>query len=294
MNKVRIAGVVVLYNPNQEVIENIKSYINEIDCLFVIDNSEVSNDVIVEELQKHDKILYLPHYENKGIAYSLNEAAAEAIKNGFQYLLTMDQDSSVNQEMIKIMIESCVDEKQVGIIAPYYIDKMQPEKKNEKERQYILCEKTSGNLLNLSAFKKVGKFNEDYFIDYVDIEYGFKLNLNGWKVIKVNLATIYHNEGELSARTFFFKKVHPYNYPPVRYYYRTRNLLYLRSRYKNKLPIAVRNEVKVYLKNVIKALLYEKDKIKKIKMIIKGFRDYTQGIVGRINIAVPNDRLYGK
>ncbi len=290
MNNIRIAGVVVLYNPNPVVIENIKSYINEIEFLFAIDNSEYPNNEIVEELRENVKVLYLPQKENLGIANALNRAADEAINLGYHYLLTMDQDSFVDQEMIKIMVENCVDEEQAGIITPHYIDKVQPERKIEKEKQYILCEKTSGNLLNLSAFKTVGKFNEDYFIDYVDIEYGFRLNLNGWKVIKVNSATINHNEGELSARTFFFRKVHPYNYPPVRYYYRTRNLLYLRLSYKNKLAIAVRNEVKVYLKNVIKALLYEKDKIKKLKMIYRGFRDYTKGIVGRINITESNDK----
>ena len=53
MNNIRIAGVVVLYNPNPVVIENIKSYINEIEYLFAIDNSEYPNNEIVEELRKN-------------------------------------------------------------------------------------------------------------------------------------------------------------------------------------------------------------------------------------------------
>lgn len=249
---------------------------------------------IIESIKLLPNVHYHTENRNCGISYALNYGATWALQKNYRYLLTMDQDSSTDDQMIKIMIESCLDEKRAGIIAPNYIDKIQSKRKIKREKQYILCEKTSGNLLNLSAFKKVGKFNEEYFIDYVDIEYGFRLNLNGWKVIKVNLATLYHSEGELSIRTFFFKKVHPFNYPPVRYYYRTRNLLYLRSRYKNELLAAVRKEENVYLKNVIKALLYEKDKIKKIKMIIQGFRDYSQGIVGRINLAAPNDKPYGK
>ena len=40
MKKIKLAGVVVLYNPDDNYIDNINSYINDIDLLYIIDNSE--------------------------------------------------------------------------------------------------------------------------------------------------------------------------------------------------------------------------------------------------------------
>ena len=35
----KLAGVVVLYNPDQKVLDNISSYIDELDVLYLVDNS---------------------------------------------------------------------------------------------------------------------------------------------------------------------------------------------------------------------------------------------------------------
>lgn len=39
----KLAGVVILYHPNENIVENINSYITDIDFLFIIDNSDDSN-----------------------------------------------------------------------------------------------------------------------------------------------------------------------------------------------------------------------------------------------------------
>ena len=76
----KICGVVVWYNPTTENVAAINSYISEIKHLFVVDNSDLSNEILLEALPK-DKITYVPLNENKGIATALNigcVAAAEA------------------------------------------------------------------------------------------------------------------------------------------------------------------------------------------------------------------------
>ena len=56
MKSVKVAGVVVLYNPTNEDISNIDSYINDIDLLYVMDNSGNKND---KRLPKNKKIKYI-------------------------------------------------------------------------------------------------------------------------------------------------------------------------------------------------------------------------------------------
>lgn len=88
-----LAGVVILYDPDDSVVDNIKSYVSYLDILYIIDNSTTSNKNLIEEIHKKFLIQYIPHYENKGIAYSLNEVL-NIINGRYEWLLTMDQDSS--------------------------------------------------------------------------------------------------------------------------------------------------------------------------------------------------------
>ena len=81
-----IVGLVVLYNPDQNVIGNIQTYISQLSMLYVIDNSEVCNNKIFETIRVFDNSTYIFNGENLGIAKALNIGAEEAIKDGFKFL----------------------------------------------------------------------------------------------------------------------------------------------------------------------------------------------------------------
>ena len=91
--KNKIEGVVVLYHPDAVIIDNIGTYINELECLYVIDNSETYTDSIVEQLRYLSNVKYINNGGNKGIANALNAGAKLASAAGAAWLLTMDQDS---------------------------------------------------------------------------------------------------------------------------------------------------------------------------------------------------------
>ena len=47
-----IAGVIILYNPEQDVFNNIVSYLGALDCLFVVDNSEQPNEELIAKIKE--------------------------------------------------------------------------------------------------------------------------------------------------------------------------------------------------------------------------------------------------
>ena len=51
-----LAGSVILYNPDSSVINNINTYVEMVSVLYVIDNSIQSNEYILAELRKNNKI----------------------------------------------------------------------------------------------------------------------------------------------------------------------------------------------------------------------------------------------
>ena len=45
----KIAAVTVLYNPTKKIIQNISGYIDKVDKVYVIDNSNDSNEKLLNE-----------------------------------------------------------------------------------------------------------------------------------------------------------------------------------------------------------------------------------------------------
>ena len=114
----KLSAVVVFYNPSKENIKNIDNYLDSVDRVYVVDNSD--DDIIRVESNK--KIEYIKLKENKGIAYALNRGAQEAIKEKYKYLLTMDQDSKITKKIVEEMKEFLIankDDKKIGLISPY-------------------------------------------------------------------------------------------------------------------------------------------------------------------------------
>ena len=134
--------------------------------------------------------------------------------------------------------------------------------------------------MDLKVFKKAGKFIEDYFIDYIDIEYGMRLNMLGFKVVRINNLILEHDEANLSQRRFLGISIYPWNHQPVRWYYKIRNLLYLKDKYGKCYPDFFRKEIIYYFKQFIKIFLYETERMKKLKFAYKGWKAYRNKSVG--------------
>lgn len=273
----KVVGVVMLYNPDHEVLENIKSYINQIDVLLAVDNSDNSNSDVIKKISTLKNVKYINNKQNLGVAKTLNIAADEAIEMKCEYLLTMDQDSKVPPSMVENLLKVTQAQKNIGIISPLHSNRYNTHLKFTKPFEKVAAIKTSGNLLSLSAYKKTGKFNEDLFIDYVDIEYCYRLVQCNYDIIRVNSVILEHNEADMSERTLFNKQYYPYNHNVSRLYYKTRNMLYMRREFKD----FSKQTLISYLRIVAKILLFEKNKAKKIKMIIMGMTDYSKGKMGR-------------
>src|SRR6476469_7072789 len=88
----KVAAVVILYHPPKDAISNIQTYYDWVDKIFVFDNSETKS-AIHDDLIKLSKVELYQDFNNEGIAQRLNQACEIAIKEQFDWLLTMDQDT---------------------------------------------------------------------------------------------------------------------------------------------------------------------------------------------------------
>ena len=274
----KLAAVVVFYNPSKNNIDNINKYIDSVDKLYVVDNSDDNEP----RIKNTDKIEYIKLNENLGIAKALNVGAEAAIKEKYKYLLTLDQDSKMTSEIVNKMKEFLKNtkEKNIGLISPYQ-DIDSKEDKLTGDYEDMIEVMTSGNIINLDIYKKIGGFKDWLFIDCVDTDYCMNLHKNGYKVLRLNKIVMKHELGNLVVHKLFNKEYPCYNHNPMRRYYIVRNNLYINNMYKDLFPDYCAWLIRVQKGQVKRIIMFEKNKIKKLKMMYKGYKDFKNGIKGK-------------
>lgn len=284
----KLAAVVVWFNPDQNCVENIKSYISLVDKIYIIDNSSKNNQFLIEKVSNSEKIKYIANNENLGIAYALNIGCKMAVNSDFEWVMTMDQDSFWTENELKkyiFLIETkesdivsfspnCKISKKAAIMLQIY-HKIRNKKVNDecvsKEK---LCDMviTSGNILKLKVWQEVNGFNNSLFIDEVDYDFCFKIREHGYKILKINEVNMEHSLG--NPRMYFFPCVSYHT--GIRIYYINRNLIYMLHYHKQ---YAEKNGYKIIKHWRVLELLFNL-RLRDLIFLIKGRLDAKKGHFG--------------
>lgn len=276
-------GVVTLYNPPENYLLNIASYSGFLDKLFVVDNSPTENSVDSDALlERFANAVILSRGKNTGVAHALNLGIEAAGKNGSDWLLTMDQDSyfcAVQGERFFRSV-NMVEKSRVAIISPLHRPARLDYGDCVFEEKTVVW--TSGNLLNLELVRKVGLFDEKLFIDSVDHDYCFRVNLSGFKVLQATNCYLIHCIGDRTKGTALVgKKQKSYmEHSPKRMYFIVRNGLYLASRYRGDFPVFIAGLFANIRKDFFRALKYSNARADYVRYAGKAVFDYYKGVFG--------------
>lgn len=267
-----VAGI-VLYNPNiKRLNNNINSVSPQVDRIILFDNGSKNIDEIIEFLDKKN-ITYdlLKSEKNFGIAYALNRICEFAKSKEYNWILTLDQDTVISDNLIN-QYKKYVNLPNVGQLSCVYRDRNSKKVKDAIDKRVTEVKEciTSGALLNLDALKTVGGFDENMFIDYVDFDLCYALRKENFKTYRINYIGMLHEIGHITTVNFFLKKIEIFNQSSFRHYYRCRNFFLFSKRYK---IYSSRKAIYIQLKELIKVILYENNKLSKTKIMIKGIHD---------------------
>ncbi len=277
---------VILFHPSNEVAKNIRSFLDDVNFVLLIDNSEPnleSTFLSQFDASEQQKILLISNRQNFGMAKALNQAAVYAIENKYQWLLTMDQDSIFEKGSLKKMKEFIETTREpLGIVSPFHLTPKLSHPKFKEEITPLRITMTSGNLLNLNAYKRCGSFEEKLFIDSVDHEYCLRLRKNGYQITRINTAILYHSLGSIVYHLFLFFRFKTTNHSSTRRYYIARNRLYVMFKYLSFDLKFFRREFGHYFKDFLRVLFLEKEKKEKLAAIIKGTIHFMIGRFGKL------------
>lgn len=291
---INISACVILYNPSNDIIENIATYADRVEHFIVVDNSDRKQPEIIKILKNiYPNLIYIDNHGNLGIATALNIACDTAINHGSSWILTMDQDSKfVNFQDYLDCSGLLSDVSAIALLAPN-TGRFSPEaiQKNVSdctyEEHFVVI--TSGNFLNLNLFNTIGRFDDNLFIDVVDFDYCAKVKLAGYKTLLFKNILLEHQLGILHKRKNFLTRKTKYKreHSPQRAYYIARNYLYLARKYGKSFPqefslLKVLNIV--FIHDVTKILLYEDQKCKKIGAKLLGAYHFMIGKYGKYTL----------
>lgn len=264
---------IVLYNPNNNDIENVVYYSGIFNMVFLYCNS-VLNDDAIQKLNMINNICLLGSGSNDGLSIGCEILCGVARKNQYNYIMLFDQDSRMNEsdirEMLKYADDNDIDSSKVAIFCPQIVlRKTEPIfKKNEFVDWCI----TSGSLIDLSVFNYGIYFDNNYFIDRVDIDFCKQITLKGFKILSIGSVCLKQELGE-------HRKVlgmNHYEHSMIRHYYIARNRMYYNKKYGESKIITFLQ----IARQLSEIMFCEHNKIQKVLMVKIGIDDYLTGRLG--------------
>jgi rhamnosyltransferase len=288
-----ICAIMVTYNGGAVIANTVGAIIGQVGQLLIVDNhSDAFTLECIASIKRHfpTKVRTILNPQNAGIAAALNQGVAFAVQNEFQWVLTIDQDSQADSRMIGEMLqtyEGHPEKDRIAIMAPHYVLLNSTEDENEclhlntaQHPQQVEMVYTSGSLVKTSIFARVGLFREEFFMDHVDSDFCYRLRRSGYKIVTDPKALLIHRLGNMRRARFMGRPIFCTHYSPARYYYRTRNSIVLYRELKDWRLIT--RFITATIKELIKILLYEKQKVIKIWLIGKGILDGLLGHLGQL------------
>ena len=243
----KLLGVITLYHPSPRVAENLSSYVEGLDGLFVWDNTPTdaaSSFTLPQAIA--EKVVYTRQGDNVGIAQALNAAATYAEANGYTHLLTMDQDSDFQAgsfRRYRHAVEADSDASHMAYV-PCINKTVEADNKAEEERteenrptngpaemEEVSGLIISGTIFPVETLRTVGHFLEALVIDAVDTEYALRIRRAQGRIMRIPSTVLHHELGYSLRKRFLCWHPVSLNYSPLRTYYIARNFLYLRRHY---------------------------------------------------------------
>lgn len=239
-----IVSVTVCFEPNLEYVKSqLDALATQVDKCLVIENGP--GDAGLAGICERAGAMRIALGSNLGLAVAQNVGLRTVVSMGATSALLMDQDSLPCEGMVAALQQVLDGDPLVAAAGPRVLDMRSGEPNSFLidagywPRMWLpqegCSEKTanvahliaSGSLLRVKALLAIGFMEADWFIDSLDIEWGFRARASGWKLVGVGAATLRHQIGDslFKVQGFRTKKIPLHS--PSRNYYILRNLIFL-------------------------------------------------------------------
>lgn len=266
----RILAGIVTYNPDICILnKNICAAYNQVTKIVIVDNASNNTKDIVDIVAQYANVELVKLSNNLGVAHALNVIGKCAYSEGFEWFLTLDQDSLLPTNAIRDYLKTFaqVKDERICILCPTIFDLNTNNTSSKQSNGYIDRCITSGSLIRTSVWNLLDGFDEWLFIDGVDHDFCDRSVARGYKVYSVESVVLKHRLGNGQMKVVFGKKVIVRNYSPMRHYYQARNSAYLARKNGTQ---SVCHVIAWSLKEALLVVVFEDKKASKVSSIARG------------------------
>ena len=246
---------------------------------------------------KYIIIHYVRMHENTGGTGGFHEGVKRGYEKGYDWLWLMDDDAEAKEDALgkamqykKINEVAVIANLKVGIDGiPQYNHRGWKKIKgiNNKVIQIIREKDLKNKILEIDHCSFVGFIlkseyvsvvglpKKEMFLHFDDVEYSFRIRQYG-KILLVTDSIIYHKDQlqlNLINKKFFIRNPKRKNYDSYWLaFYGLRNFVYLKRVYGNFIIAAFSGIINI-LRSIAGIILFDDNKIKRIKMVIAAYND---------------------
>jgi GT2 family glycosyltransferase len=298
----RVAAIVVTYHPDQRLSQLIDSLRPQVGALWLVDNSaEIKTTSRLHKYaqQSGGAISLILNSRNQGLATAQNQGITAALDAGYDWVLLMDQDGVPDGNMVSQMLcvaRDCQLPDRIGFLVPVHCDEDDgPAAKIYIRRDWGLLGRrslrkpgetedrtafamASGCLIPAKRIREIGPMIEDFFIDYIDYDFSFRIRRAGYRIIVVEAAKLQHRLGERVQGQFFGRTTSYREHNATRRYTIYRNRLRVLFAHGFRFPEFFQFEILSIGMDLLQLLIWEHDKQAKFCAILAGI---AAGLRGR-------------
>lgn len=283
--------VFVLYEPGEEFLANLARAHAACPNLVAVDNSPEPDSRLHEYLRERGMHV-IANRNGGGLAGAYNKGADVLLALRCELIFLLDQDSEIDPSFFTRMTQAAgelntdtflIGPKIYEIALQKCMPVIPPDKRFPKPVRIddqtegvfpTLCVISSGSAISAAAYRKLGVFREDYFIEYIDVEYSLRANSRKVPVYMNAAVTLRQINGRIERHGMLFTT----NHAPSRRYYIARNAAHCLQLYRSYWGLHWFSGL-LAMQQAIQVLLFDSDKLKKITAIACGYLD---GMFGRL------------
>jgi rhamnosyltransferase len=283
--------IFVLYQPDGDFLGNLVKARVACPNVVAVDNSPEA-DVRVHECLCEQGVQVIFNRNEGGLAGAYNKGAEVLLARQCDLIFLLDQDSEIDGSFFTRMTQAAEElSTDTFLIGPkiYEIELQKcmpvipPGKRFPKPVRIddqtaglfpTLCVISSGSAISAAAYRKLGAFREDYFIEYVDIEYSLRANSRNVPVYTNAAVTLRQTNGRIERHG----KVFTTNHAAWRRYYIARNAVHCLHLYRSHWGLHWFGGL-LAVQQAMRVLRFDSEKLRKITAIACGYLD---GMFGRL------------
>jgi GT2 family glycosyltransferase len=209
----------------------------------VVDNNSTDGSF---EMAKSgfSKANFIKNEENLGFSSGNNAGIRFSLERGAEYVFLMNNDAEGEVDFLKNIVHVAEEKKETGVLSPVIFNKetkqiwfsggkinwlrmksvheTDAKKEEASESEYVTgC----AMLIRAEVFKKIGLFDEDFFLYWEDADFSIRSRRAGFKNTVVSNSWVYHSEKSnennrnkiywlVFSGILFFKKNTPWFFKP--------------------------------------------------------------------------------